>query len=782
MTIADSSLAHLVRLAYESTPVYIDPAGPDWFVPSDASDRILSRLLQDMQVSPSAPQADSPAGLSGPGMQTLLRRVAPQRWPEYTGRNRPLEALKEIWFHLTNACNMSCAHCLFCSGSGVSPKIDRALLDREIPLLYDQGCTTFFFTGGEPFLYPDFTGLVDSILARDNTSVVVLTNGSLLEKHASWLRDSGSGRLRLQISIDGMRENHDNIRGDGAFDALRETLEFLRPLPVPVTLAMSVSRDNVHEMTELPRFAHDTGVANVHFMWLFQKGNAAASELVAPDIAARELIQAYEFGLELGVEIDNVQILREQVFSAPGTRYDLSNAGWESLAVGPDGTLYPSPALIGEPELACGSVSHGILTQWREHPVLQRVRAASLLESKGATRDPLAFLTGGGDMDHSYIAGKTFCGHDPWLPVYRTLALYLIAREAQRFPSSVPGALRTRMGERLINCSSDPRALRFTRSNCVLTKETDERAPVNQFYSKAAEKANEDILNPVSYDSDQIAHIPEAGRVRSYGCGSPVMDCGLEEGNTMVDLGSGMGVECFIASKVVGKTGRVIGVDMSDIMLQTARNHAREVAQNLGYSNVEFRKGFLEEIPVEDNSVDIVISNCVVNLSPDKRRTFAEISRILKPGGRLFISDIATDDPVPVEIQYAEKLRGECIGGALHMPKLKGILFDLSFESFYLHKRFLYRIVKDHSFFSITYSAEKPGPKETRTVVYRGPFSSVTAPDGTLLEPGIPKTVKIGPGVQLGEVFFELDPDGNVVNIDQTISCDCCESGVRSEE
>ena len=170
--------------------------------------------------------------------------------------------------------------------------------------------------------------------------------------------------------------------------------------------------------------------------------------------------------------------------------------------------------------------------------------------------------------------------------------------------------------------------------------------------------------------------------------GSPVLDCDLKRGEVLVDLGCGAGVECFIAAKNVGPEGRVYGIDMADAMLNIARNSSKEVAKNLGYINVEFRKGFLEEIPVPSGTVGVVISNCVINLSPDKRRTFSEIMRVLKPGGRLCISDIVCEEDIPLDIKYNEKLRGECIGGAMRDGELFSMLEDLTFEGILVMKRF----------------------------------------------------------------------------------------------
>ena len=161
----------------------------------------------------------------------------------------------------------------------------------------------------------------------------------------------------------------------------------------------------------------------------------------------------------------------------------------------------------------------------------------------------------------------------------------------------------------------------------------------------------------------------------------------------MVDLGSGRGVECFIAARQVGARGKAIGVDMLEQMLAAAQRGAAAVAVNLGYRNLEFRHGYLEQLPLEDQSVDVVLSNCVMNLSPDKRRAFGEILRVLRPGGRLVISDVVCEEEPDAAIRNDDILRGECIGGALTQRDLVGILEEAGFVAVRFLKRFPYRVV-----------------------------------------------------------------------------------------
>lgn len=163
----------------------------------------------------------------------------------------------------------------------------------------------------------------------------------------------------------------------------------------------------------------------------------------------------------------------------------------------------------------------------------------------------------------------------------------------------------------------------------------------------------------IGYSEQDLDALPEGANL-GLGCGSPTSIALIEEGMTVVDLGSGGGVDCFIAAKRVGPTGRVIGVDMTDAMLEKAS----AFAEKHGYQNVEFRKGFIEALPLEDNHVDLVISNCVVNLSPDKSQVFREITRVLKQGGRAAISDIVLLQPLPEAILRDVEAYIGCISGA----------------------------------------------------------------------------------------------------------------------
>ena len=168
------------------------------------------------------------------------------------------------------------------------------------------------------------------------------------------------------------------------------------------------------------------------------------------------------------------------------------------------------------------------------------------------------------------------------------------------------------------------------------------------------------IAKLAGYTNEELSALPPEAITNSFGCGNPLAFAGVKEGQTVLDLGSGAGIDLLLAAKKVGPNGRVIGVDMTDEMLAKAK----ENIQAAGLSNVDIRKGIIESLPVADASVDWVISNCVINLSPEKERVFKEIARVLKPGGALQVSDIVARN-LPDSIKTDRRVYSSCLGGAI---------------------------------------------------------------------------------------------------------------------
>ena len=179
----------------------------------------------------------------------------------------------------------------------------------------------------------------------------------------------------------------------------------------------------------------------------------------------------------------------------------------------------------------------------------------------------------------------------------------------------------------------------------------------------------------IGYSSAQIESIPDAATM-GLGCGNPQAIARLKPGETVLDLGSGAGFDCFLAAKAVGETGRVIGVDMTDGMVRKARRNAKKA----GIRNVSFRDGEIEHLPLADSTVDVIMSNCVINLSPEKEAVFREAYRVLKPGGRLAISDVVAVRPLPASMLADRQMHCACIGGAALVADLRQILEMTGFE------------------------------------------------------------------------------------------------------
>ena len=204
----------------------------------------------------------------------------------------------------------------------------------------------------------------------------------------------------------------------------------------------------------------------------------------------------------------------------------------------------------------------------------------------------------------------------------------------------------------------------------------------------------------MGYSDDEMNQVPEGSNL-GLGCGNPVAIASLKPGEIVLDLGSGAGFDVFLAVRKVGKEGRVIGVDMTDEMLEKARENAKKG----GFDNVEFRKGDIEDLPVENEEVDVVISNCVINLAPNKEKVFIETYRVLKPGGRLMVSDVVLTKPLPDKIKNDEELLSGCVAGAILKQDYLKLLEKTGFRNITINKE-TSGFLKGYTA-SITFSAVK---------------------------------------------------------------------------
>ena len=310
-------------------------------------------------------------------------------------------------------------------------------------------------------------------------------------------------------------------------------------------------------------------------------------------------------------------------------------------------------------------------------------------------------------------------------------------------------------------------------------KNIDREEAVLERYGNAAREVEACLCLPESYDDALLKVIPDEILQKDYGCGDPSRH--IHGGETVLDLGSGSGKACYIISQIVGATGKVIGIDFNPPMLELARKHQRTIGDRIGYHNVEFRRGkiqdlrtnldlldrYLQENPVRsvvdlhqleeyeneirrerplvaDDSVDVIVSNCVLNLvrPEDKKALFAEMYRVLKRGGRVVISDIVSDEPVPEHLTQDLDLWSACVSGAFQEEE-----FLRSFEEARFHgirieelRSEAYQTVEGIEFRAVTVTAYKgkEGPciERNQAVIYRGPWKQVVDDDGHILERG----------------------------------------------
>ena len=355
---------------------------------------------------------------------------------------------------------------------------------------------------------------------------------------------------------------------------------------------------------------------------------------------------------------------------------------------------------------------------------------------------------------------------------------------------------------------------------------TRKETVVRQRYAAGAKERSEKLCCPVDYDAEYLRVIPQEVIERDYGCGDPSRY--LREGETVLDLGSGTGKICFIAAQVVGPNGKVIGVDMTDEMLEVARCNAPVVAERLGYANTEFRKGRIQDLALDlelldrqlkdsritnaasflaadelaeelrvkhpliaSDSIDVVVSNCVLNLVEPKSKPqlFDEIFRVLKKGGRAAICDIVSDEEVPEEMQSDPELWSGCISGALTEDGFLQAFEHAGFYGIQILKRDTqpWRTVQGIEFRSVTIEACKGKQGEcferNQAVIYRGPFKEVLDDDNHRMERGkryavCDKTYNLYKKAPYREFFEFVDPIVDVPLVEAR-PFDCSRTSLR---
>ena len=776
--------------------IAIDPASPNWIATDDRGLRILRHLdgrtpLRDV-VRAYAGESGLDFGRAWLHVDTFARDALRQRFVStdgavplpYLGRASYLrtDQLRELWIQVNDFCNLACEHCLVSSGPdqghGLPGPVVRAAIDQAVAL----GVERFYLTGGEPLARVDAVELIEHIARVHERELVIMTNGTAFKgERLRALAALPVERLRVQISLDGASPAvNDPIRGEGTFDRIVSGIRTAVGAGLRTTITMVLLRHNLADAPALVELAANLGVTNVHLLWPHRRGRVLTGPFATLPTAA-EILQtvrrARDVARARGVAIDNVEELKLRFDGTAGIKNDLAGAGWTSLCLSTDGGIYPSASMAGVSELHCGSILEDSLEQiWKESPVLRDLRGATVDQKTQCRTCHLKFLCGGGDFEHGYWASLgqgtvaqsahtglptvarsakvgSFLGHDPYCELYQGLARDAFAEFVEEGRATVqarsgydrPVVFRG-MGERTLH--DEATLVRTTHSACVLSEEVADRsrAAVREFYGHAAEQPQAELCCPVRPDAEDLAHIPPEVVERFYGCGSPVSAAAPRPGETLVDLGSGAGIDCFIAARRVGADGRVFGIDMTDQMLAVARESQPLVTAALGYDNVEFRKGILERIPIDRASADVVTSNCVINLSPDKPAVLREIWRVLKDGGRAVIADIVADGEVPPPMRADGQLWGECISGALSEDAFLAAFERAGFYGVSILKKTFWREVEGSRFYSVTVRGFKFEKKAGcryigQYAVYLGPMKAVVDEEGHVFPRGVPVEV-----------------------------------------
>ncbi|MBI5410246.1 MAG: methyltransferase domain-containing protein [Nitrospirae bacterium] len=750
-----------VKKQRDGIALFIDPKAPNWISVNNTGAEIIKlcdgrHTVSEIQEAvrkkynvPDTAQAGKEVAdfLSAAGLLEFVSNKKLER-PEYPGRSNAIAPYKldELWIYYTLACNLRCKHCLVSAGSSLKKELTTEEIKGVVDEAIKLGVKRFYITGGEPFIKEGIFELIKYITKIKKRELIVLTNATLFDdRRIAELKKVMGPKLLLQVSLEGPNAGiHDKLRGKGSFDAAVNGIKKLVGIGITPIISTAINKYNEKEILKTSRFLSKLGIKEHNILWMHAKGRGAnnVNELFVPSeriaLAMKNLKKSYK---EQDLILDNIESLKVRVRTKRGRKNDLCNNCFEKVCVNSDGHVYPCASLNGDPYFDAGSVRKKSLKDiWLNSKVMARGRANSV-HNKPACRDCyLEFFCGGGCTSHSYYASEVDTGkgsvtaRDPYCLTYKALFEDIIwelasegvpAQDGKGYSAPlVYNAMDSKLPSHL-GAGIKPLDKKFEvgcyHCSCVLSVdvEDDEEVckpeikghvtkTVKKKFSKAANMPVADYYCPTGYSPKDLEHIPNEVLDVSYGCGNPAALADIKEGETIVDLGAGGGIDCFIAAKKLGPKGKVIGIDMTDEMVGKATVSAEKVAKVLGYNVVEFKSGNIMELPVESNTVDLVISNCVINLTEDKTKVLDEIYRILKPGGRFIISDIVSDKPVPGYLKRDKELWNACLSGALTDKRFKDAAENAGFPDVQLTKNYLYKKVQFIQFYSVTMKGSKP--------------------------------------------------------------------------
>ncbi|MBI4848758.1 MAG: methyltransferase domain-containing protein [Nitrospirae bacterium] len=741
--------------------LFIDPKSPNWISVNNTGAEIIKlcdgkRSVSEIQDAIIDKYHGSDTGqikkevsefLSAAGLLEFVSNKKLER-PEYTGRSNAIAPYKldELWLYYTMACNLRCKHCLVSAGASLRKELTTEEFKKVIDEGIKLGVKRFYITGGEPFIKEGIFDLIKYITKTKKRELIILSNATLFDdKKIAELKKVMSPKLLLQVSIEGHNaEIHDKLRGKGSFEAAVAGIRKLMDIGITPIISTAINKYNEKEIPKTSRFLSKLGIKEHNLLWMHAKGRGAnnVNELYVPSDRIAGIMKTMKKSYkEQEVVLDNIESLKVRVRTKRGRKNDLCNNCFEKVCVNSDGHVYPCASLNGDPNFNAGSVRTKPLKDiWLDSKVMARGRENSVHDKPECRDCYLEFFCGGGCTSHSFYSSEVDTGkgsikaRDPYCSTYKSLFEDIIWELASEGVPSQDGkgyttpliynAMDSKLPSHLgagIKSIDKKTEVGCYHCSCVLSVdvESDEdickpeikghvTKTVKRKFSKAANMPVADYYCPTGYAPKDIAHIPNEVLEVSYGCGNPAALADIKEGETIVDLGAGGGIDCFIAAKKLGSKGKVIGIDMTDEMVEKATSSAEKVAKVLGYNVVEFRQGNIMELPVDSNSVDLVISNCVINLTEDKTKVLDEIYRILKPGGRFIISDIVSDKPVPGYLKRDKELWNACLSGALTDKRFKESAESAGFPDVQLTRNYLYKKVEFIEFYSVTMKAAKP--------------------------------------------------------------------------
>jgi radical SAM protein with 4Fe4S-binding SPASM domain len=713
--------------------LFIDPQSPNWMSVNTIGAEVLrlcngKRTLSDIQEiiankykgsDTSRIAHDVSEFVNAAGLMEFISD-APLVRQEYAGRSTAIapHKLDELWIYYTLACNLRCKHCLVSAGKALRKELSAEEIIKLVDEAVTLGVKRFYITGGEPFIKEGIFDLIRYITKQKKRELIILTNATLFdEKKIASLKKLNNPKLIIQVSLEGPTAAiHDKLRGRGSFEKAVEGTKRLIDIGITPVVSTAISKYNEKHIPSTSKFLSKLGIKEHNILWMHAKGRSArnVNELYVPsDKIARTMKNIKKVYREQELILDNVESLKVRVRTKRGRKNDLCNNCYEKICINSDGHVYPCASLNGDPKFDAGSIRKNSLKDiWLNSKVMKNGRANTVQMKNGCSTCDLKFFCGGGCTSHSFYASEVDTGkgsvlaRDPYCSTYKELLkdiLWELASEGvasgdngrdyspplvyNAMDAKLPAYLRS--SSKSIDKSVD---VGCYHCSCVLSVdvEDDEEVckpeikghvtkTVKKKFSKAAHMPVKDYYCPTGYNPKDLAHIPNEVLEVSYGC-----------------------------AKKLGEKGKVIGIDMTDEMVDKATESAEKVAESLGYNVVDFRRGNIMELPVDENSVDLVISNCVINLTEDKTKVLDEIFRILKPNGRFIISDIVSDKPVPGYMKRDKELWNACLSGALTDKRFREAAENAGFPDVTLTRNYLYKKVEYINFYSVTMKAAKP--------------------------------------------------------------------------